>query len=168
MRKVVFFGKVLSLVLMTSCSNADDQGKYVDWAGVVESKTTMFQPEGWDDEYWGAVYKDVDKEKIFYTILNAVLEEKIQAYDILSNEPLTLQEVKAMVANLQMLDSGEIKANQITSDDLSVIRMRESWQFDEENFRLKKQVSRIDFLLKKLDSDGAYLGDKALFYINLN
>lgn len=170
MNKIYFFLIGISLVLsVTSCSDdtsGNDNG--VAWAGLVESKTILLKPEGWDDEYWESVNQNVDQEKMFNTILNAVLEERLKAYDILSDEELTVKDVIGMIANVQLLESGESQAQQITENDLSTIRMREEWFFDEEELKLSKKVTRLDFLLKKLNLDGEYIGDRALFYVYLN
>lgn len=152
-------------LLLSSCT---DKSSYSDWAGVVESKTVLIQPEGWDDQYWNSVNQNVDRNKIFSTIVSAVFESKLVAYDILTDEQLSVDEAKARIMNLQMAESGELASFQITAEDLSMIRMRESWSFDDKNFTLKKKVSRIDLLLKKLDFEGVHIGDMALFYVYLN
>ena len=64
------------------------------WAGVVESKTILIKPESWDDEYWAAVYKDMDQNKLFNTIVESVLSGKKQAYDLFTDSLLTLAQVK--------------------------------------------------------------------------
>ena len=168
MSKLFFIACVSMLFVIAACNSDSGNDGYVKWADVVESKTTMFQLEGWEDEYWKSISVNVDKDKIYFTILNAVLEGKLQAFDIVTNDPLSIDDVTAKLANLQLLDSGEVQSQEITVDDLSVIRTREDWYFDEKNYKMKKQVSRIDLLLKKLDNEGSYMGDKALFYVNLN
>ena len=167
-KKIIISSLVIIALLVGLASCTDNSNNYVEWANVVESKTVLLQPEGWDDEYWNSVNQGVDRDKIFSTIVGAVFEGKLEAYDILTDEPLTIDEAKARIVNLQMIETGEMVSSQITKDDLSMIRMRESWSFDDENFTLRKKVTRLDLLLKKLDFEGVYIGNLALFYVYLN
>ena len=164
---------VLSLVAFTifsSCNkvNKNDLTNNSVWAELVESKTVLIKPEGWDDEYWNSVNKNVDRQKIFNTVVDAVLSGKQKAYNILTDEVLTVEQVKEMLDNVQLDNMGEMTSQKIKSEDLSTIRMREKWTFDESEFKMYKVVTRIDLLLKKLDQRGVHIGDKALFYVNLS
>ncbi len=158
-------------VLVFSCKqesgNSNMSANDVVLAELVESKTILVKPEGWDDEYWNSVNKNVDREKIFNIIVNAVLSGKQKAYNILTDQQLTTEEVKQLLENVQVTNSG-VEAMKIGPEDISTIRMREKWIFNEKEFKLKKQVTRIDLLLQKLDDNGVNVGDKALFYVNLN
>lgn len=164
---------ILSVALVatfSSCNKGSDAGSTNTnaWAELVESKTVLIKPEGWDDEYWDSVNKNVDRKKIFNTIVDAVLSGKQKAYNILTDEVLTVEQVKEMLDNVQLDEMGGMTSKKIKPEDLSMIRMREKWSFDEKEFKMQKQVTRIDLLLKKLDQTGTYIGDKALFYVNLN
>jgi len=161
MKKIIYSSiTIVVLSTMLSCNNKSNEN--VVWAGEVESKTMVIKPEGFQDEYWMSVNKNVDYDKIFNTIVDAVLKGKKQAFDIITDRVLTLNEVKEIMGL-----SGE-ESEKTTSKDLSAIRMRESWAFNENDFSVEKKVKRIDLLLKKIDpTTGEYLGDKALFYIKL-
>lgn len=135
------------------------------WAELVESKTILIKPESWEDEYWSSVNKSRDNQKIFNTLVDAVLSGRKQAYNLFTDSVFTIDEVKAMVDKNSNAKNEEL--NKITADDLSMIRMREKWVFDKQKFKLEKQVTRIDLLFKKLDEEGQYIGDKPLFYVNL-
>jgi len=134
------------------------------WAGLVESKTILVKPESWDDEYWAAVYKDMDQNKLFNTIVESVLSGKKEAYDLFTDSLLTLAQVNEKLVFIDLAKNIEKK---ITGADLSLLRMREKWVFDKEKFKLSKEITRIDLIIKKLDNFGDYVGDKGLFYINL-
>ncbi len=176
MKNVFFCTICISLLaLISSCSQGNDKtentqgtANNVVWAELVESKTVLLKPEGWDEEYWNSVNKNVDHQKIFNTIVDAVLSGKQKAFNILTDQVLTIDEVKEVLNNVQLVESGKAASKKINADDLSMIRMREKWSFNEKEFRLDKHVTRIDLLLKKLDETGVYIGDKALFYVNLN
>ena len=109
----------------------------------------------------------MDKDKMFNTLVDAVLSGKKQAYNLFTDSVFTIDEVKAMVDKNNIVTTENEEIKKINSNDLSMIRMREKWMFDKEKFKLEKQVTRIDLLFKKLDETGQYIGDKPLFYVNL-
>jgi hypothetical protein len=160
---------VLTIIVFSSCNKTNKKGLINEsvWAELVESKTLLIKPEGWDDEYWNSVNKNVDREKIFKTIVEAVLSGKQKAYNIITDQVLTVEQVQDLLNNIQLNNMGEMTSQKITPEDLSTIRMREKWTFDENAFKIHKEVTRIDLLLKKLDQTGGHIGDKALFYVNL-
>jgi hypothetical protein len=136
------------------------------WAGLVESNTSLVMPEGWDEEYWKSVNKNTNINKLFNTVVDAVLSGKKQAYDIFTDSVLTVQQVAEMVGKSGNTAEGASE-KKVNADDLSLIRMREKWVFDKEKFKLEKQVTRIDLVYKKLDENGEIIGNKPLFYVNL-
>ncbi len=180
MKKARFTFLAVSLVcLFTRCTpeNNPTENKMVTsgdptkdvWVELVESRTPLIKPEDWDDEYWSSVNKKVDQQKIFNTIVDAVLSGKRQAYNIATDSVLTIDEVKMMLGKSDAVDTKNSKVTKINADDLSMIRMREKWIFDKEKFTLEKQITRIDLTYKKMSEDGTtYVGDKALFYVYLN
>lgn len=139
------------------------------WAEEVESKTILVKPEGWEEEYWKSINKNMNSELLFNTIVDAVLSGKKKAYDLLTDSVLSVDEVKTIVAAKHDKTAVEPGIEpKVTAPDLSMIRMREKWFFDTEKFRLEKKVTRIDLTYKKLDESGAYIGDKPLFYVYLD
>lgn len=148
-------------------SNSIDTTKKELWAELVETNTMLVKPEGWDDEYWKSVHKNINNGRLFKTIVDAVISGRKKAYDIFTDSVLTTDEVKEMV-RLDKTTNKDTQPVAVGPDDLSLIRMREKWIFDKENFKLEKQVSRIDLIYKKLNENGEYIGDKPLFYVYLN
>lgn len=178
-RKIAAFCLVLTTVsCMVSCKSDGDssENKSMDqpldstkkemWAELVESKTIFVKPEGWDEDYWNSVNKNVSTTKLFNTLVDAVLSGKKQAYDIFTDSLLTIQQVAEMTGKLPAPTGGSVSET-VKADDLSLLRMREKWVFDKEKFRLDKRVTRIDLVYKKVDENGEYIGDKPLFYVNL-
>ena len=164
--KKIFLLSIAFAVILLSCkqeSNSTgnetnisaDQVKQDSWAGQIEANTSLVKPEGWAEEDWKAVNKNVDHSKIFNTIADAVGSGQQEAYDFFTDSAFTVDEAKARLEN-------------ITAEDISSLRTRESWNFDKEKFTLEKQVTRIYLFTQKLDENGDYLGDKALFYVKLN
>lgn len=147
----------------TACQEKDTNT--VVWAGEVQAKTEVYKQEYYDDNYWSAINKDVNYDTIFNEIVDEVLAGNKVAYSILTEEPLSIDEVKEKLA-MSPMEGEELVP--IEAKDLSAIRMRESWHFNESDFTLEKKVTRIGFLLTKLDYEtGQYLGDGALFYVNM-
>lgn len=139
------------------------------WAEEVESKTILVKPEGWEEEYWNSINKNMNSDLLFKTIVDAVLSGKKKAYDLLTDSVLSIDEVKTIVETTDNKAAAEPGVEpKVTAPDLSMIRMREKWFFDREKFRLEKKVTRIDLTYKKLDESGAYIGDKPLFYVFLD
>jgi len=179
MKKLFFSFIFISLLWLLPCckqennstenkkESSQDATKDV-WADLVESKTILVKPESWDDEYWNSVNKNMDKNKIFNTLVDAVLSGKKQAYNLFTDSLLTIDEVKAILNRSDAANTENTEIKKINSNDLSTIRTREKWVFDKEKFKLEKQVTRIDLLYKKLDENGEYIGDKPLFYVYLN
>ena len=125
------------------------------WAEQIEANSSLVKPEGWAEEDWKAVNKNVNHQKIYNTIFDAVTSGKQKAYDFFTDSAYTVEQIRERLADIK-------------AENISTIRTRESWNFDKENFKLQKQVTRIDLFTPKLDEDGEYLGDKALFYVKLN
>ena len=179
MKKIVIPVIAISFVwLLSSCNQENttaknksipstDSTKTEVWAELVESKTAVIKPEGFDDDYWNSINKKVNRQAIFNTIVDAVMSGKKQAYNILTDSVLTIDQVKVLITiGDGNVNNSEIK--KLNENDLSAIRMREKWVFNKEKFTLEKQVTRIDFLLKKANETGDYIGDKPLFYVKLN
>jgi predicted small lipoprotein YifL len=159
---------IATIMAITSCGSKTPENKMTTefakgdtWAEEVESKTTLIKPEDFDDAYWASISKGVDRKKIFSTITNAILSGDQQAYSLMTDSAMTVDEVKASLINSENNAA-------ITSEDLSMVRCREKWAFDKENFILQKQVTRIDLTIKKISPEGVYVGDKPLFYVKLN
>jgi len=139
-----------------------DSSKNEIWAEQIQSTSSLLQPLDYDDEYWKSLNKNVNKQHIFNTIVDAVLSGKLQAYDIVSNAPLSLNKVKSSLVRLG--DTPKL----VTKNDISKVRMNEKWVFDKKSFKLTKQITRIDLLITQLDEDGNITGnDKPLFYVRL-
>jgi type IX secretion system PorP/SprF family membrane protein len=136
------------------------------WAEKIQSTSSLTKPDDYDDAYWKAMNKNIDQQKIFNTIVEGVLSGKLQAYDLVTDSPLTVEQVQAFL-NKNINSKGKAP-KKVTTNDLSKVRMVEKWVFDNKKFALTKQVIRIDLLLKRLDEAGDYTGDdRPLFYVKL-
>jgi type IX secretion system PorP/SprF family membrane protein len=137
-----------------------DSSKNEIWAEQIQSTSALIQPTDYDDEYWNSINKNVDKQQIFNTIVDAVLSGKLQAYDIVSGSPMSISKVKSSLVRLG--DTPKL----ITKNDVSKVRMNEKWIFDRKSYRLTKQVTRVDLLITQLNDAGEITGnDKPLFFV---
>lgn len=140
-----------------------DLTKDVVWAEQIQSTTAMTQPLDYDDEYWKSLNKNVDKTQIFNTIVDAVLSGKLQAFDIVTNAPMSLSKVKSSLVKM----NGK-KPKKVTKSDISKVRMNEKWVWDKKALKLIKQITRIDLLIGQKDKQGDLTGnDMPLFYVKL-
>ena len=167
MKKLIYSFLAISLIWLLSACNQENkslENKPITsvgstnkdvWAEQLESNTSIMRPEGWADEDWKAVNKNVDQQKIFNTIADAVTSGNQKAYDFFTDSVFTVDQAKERLQNIK-------------PENISAIRTRESWNFDKENFKLEKQVTRICLFTPKLGDNGEYMGDKALFYVKLN
>lgn len=139
-----------------------DSAKNEVWAEQIQSTSAMIQPFDYDDAYWKSLNKNVNRTQIFNTIVDAVLSGKLQAYDIVTNAPLSISKVKSALVRLG--DTPKL----VTKNDISKIRMNEKWVFDKKTFKLTKHITRIDLLITQMDDAGEITGnDKPLFYVKL-
>src|SRR3990172_4488337 len=123
-KKFFFSFLVISFALFLPCCKQEDKtienktvtsqdSTKVVWAELVESKTVLIKPDSWEDEYWSSVNKNMDKNKLFSTIVDAVLSGKKQAYDLFTDSLLTIDQVKEKLA-----DKGNSE-KKINAEDLS-------------------------------------------------
>ena len=139
-----------------------DSSRNEVWAEQIQSTSPMIQPLDYDNEYWNSLNKKVNRSQIFNTIVDAVLSGKLQAYDLVTNAPLSIAKVKSSLVRLG--DTPKL----ITKNDISKVRMNEKWVFDKKSFRLTKHITRIDLLITQMDEAGEITGnDKPLFYVRL-
>lgn len=132
------------------------------WAEQIQSTTALIQPSDYDDEYWKSLNKNVNRNIIFNTIVDAVLSGKLQAYDIVTNAPLSITQVKSSLVRLG--DNPKL----VTKNDISKVRMNEKWLFDKKSYKLTKKITRLDLLITQVDEEGEITGnDKPLFYVKL-
>ena len=141
---------------------AIDSSKNEVWAEQIQSSTAMIQPADYDDEYWNSLNKNVDRQQIFNTIVDAVISGKLQAYNMVTNAPMSIAQVKASLVRLG--DTPKL----VTKNDISKVRMNEKWLWDKKSNKLTKQVTRMDLLITQLDEAGEVTGnDKPLCYVKV-
>lgn len=135
------------------------------WAEEIQASSMLIKPEDYEESYWNSLNKNIDQSTIFNTITQAVLNGELQAYDLVTDSPLSISQARTF---LNKANGGQLKDKKVTEYDLSKIRTVEKWVYNPKRFTLTKRVTRIDLLIKRIDEQGNYTGtDRALFYVKL-
>lgn len=183
MKKIFLSVNVIFMLLLCfSCKhenndkNSQDSVKGELWAEQVESSASLTKPEGWSDEDWKTVAKGIDQEKIFNTVVESVLNGKQQAFDYITDSPISSDKVKSILTttDTSLIDHGDGTIEQkattttINAKDISTVKFREKWYFDKEKFMLQSQITSIALFTNAYSEAGEIRGIKALFYVKLN
>ncbi len=88
-------------------------------------------------------------------IFDAVYAEKLKAYDYVTGEVMTLQDVK----NLE---------EEYKRENIGQILFTEDWYFDKEKLQMHKKVNSIMLGYFRYDDEGKLLGNKAGIRVYLN
>src|SRR5688500_1681369 len=81
----------------TTKINTETGEKGEVWAEVISAQSPCVLQDGWSEEEWKKENK-IDKEKIFNTITNAVLEGKLKAYNYIDNSVIEKDEFQNMLS----------------------------------------------------------------------
>lgn len=124
-----------------------------------------------EDEMW---YGKIDQKKLVDAIFEAVYDGRVTAYDFISDEPLSIEEVKEIESSIDTLyienfETGELEMKVVEADlrrdEITKVFLKEDWYFDEENFRLDKKVLGLAFAKESYDSKGNLRGHEPLFIV---
>lgn len=105
----------------------------------------------WKDE----CLANTDSDKLVKDILNAVLKEKLQAFDYYDNHELSLSEIELIIEENKL------------SDRTGTIQFEEDWYWDKNKLKLRKEVRKIMFGYEIYDNLGKLRGYKASFVIDM-
>ena len=105
----------------------------------------------------------------------AIYNGQIIAYDLL-NEPLSIEDIKSIEHSIdtiavENIQSGEMEMQILEmmlnrSTDYVKIFVKENWDFDPKEFKMKKEVVNMTFTKIKFDLEtGESLGYEALFTV---
>ncbi len=92
--------------------------------------------------------KNLKLKEFTNLIFEAVYKGRLTAYDYIGEEPMSIEEVKAL--------EEENKDNAIAK-----LLFEEAWYFDEENLKLYKEVRSIMLAYERKDSEGKVRGYKS-------
>lgn len=129
------------------------------------------------DEDWAMTNKDIDNEKLFNAVKEAIMSGKLKARDYYrENVYYTPAQVKGMLTRLDTLFT-EDKATgkmtlqvidmSITGKDISIVKTKEQWNWNPATLMLEKKVIGMSFHIYYRSEDGQVKGLKPLFYVPL-
>ena len=103
------------------------------------------------DDWLGGIKTQLLADKIF----DAVYAKKLKAYDYITGEEMTIEDVK----NLE---------NEYNRKDIGQILFTEDWYFDEKELKIYKQVNSIMLAYFRYDEEGNLLGNKSGIRVYFN
>lgn len=168
--KIVILLLFTAIVACNKNTNQETKNNEVLWAENVQTILPM-EPDT-TDPYWS------EKEKIFSSIVPAVLSGKLKAYANYPSPPLTLKEFNNILvkwdttqvenpANPGVFFTVPVKI-ELTSDRITGIKFNEKIELDTISFSISQKVSYITFLTYKENETGEIMGNKKLFDVKLN
>ncbi len=101
--------------------------------------------------------KNFDRPEFIDMIFDLVYEGKLSAYDIVTNEAKSIEDIKAMEA-----EEGWERKN------IGKIQFEESWEFNKKEFTFNKHVRWIRLGYEKKNPDGSVRGYSPVFSVLLN
>ncbi len=105
------------------------------------------------DSTENAVFKSFLQEKLISYIFEQLYAGKLKAYDFLTDEELSLKELKKIEA-----------AEGFSRSNVGKVQFNEQWYFDKDGV-LNKRVNSMTFGLESYSNQGNFYGYKALFTI---
>ncbi len=132
---------------------------------------------------WNAAFQ-YDKEKIFSTIVKAVLSGKLKAYTNCPNEELTPKEFNKILVQWDtskipmsamtkdgsdgQIPTGTPIRKELTAADITQLKLNEKIEFDTITYTLTKKVSTITFFTYEANETGEiFRQNKEIFYVKL-
>jgi hypothetical protein len=160
------------IILLFICNSCKDSVKDQSTQTKIESEitgmdyTSLASPITYDvviknpdpeDKWIQLCLEKLDRETLVDIIFDAVINEKVAAYDYLTDKPMTLKEIRELEEN------EEFRRSRIAK-----VQFIEDWYFDRETFSMKKTVHSIMLAYEVYDLDGNIRGYKPAFKVNLN
>lgn len=107
-----------------------------------------------DCSYWTSA-EAVDVDAIINMIFHAIYKERLVPYDLFSNEPMSIDEVKALEKKYER-------------NIMAKIEFKEEWYFNENTLEMSKLIKELSFGYENVDKDGIVLNYYPAFKIYLN
>ena len=170
----------LSIIIMVSCSqeptpNVEGTGEQSPIPGKMiiaegfRSEALIEFPE--EDEMWRG---KIDQHILVNAIFDAIYEGRVKPYDFITDDPLTIEDVKAIESSIDTIymedfETGEIQMkvleDELRRDEITKVFFKEDWYFDTANFKMEKKVIGISLAIESYDSSGNLRGYEPLFIV---
>lgn len=159
--------------LATACNSGKQQEEKLVTRRI-EYDVTIKSPEP-DLDWWLQNIEGPSREKLVSDIMDAVLNEKVKAFDYFSCEPLDkqrLQDIKGRTDTifLERADKpGEffdtIVNHTINLKEITRLRFLEEWYMNKNSLVFEKKIMGICPLLERYDNSGNLRGYSPLFWV---
>jgi hypothetical protein len=174
-----YFYYTLLLFSIASCTNKEEnptksEKGLVTWSDSIQSVIPLEKDTLRDNPDFTNIDAAFDKEKIFNSILSSIRSGKMKAYTDYPKFELSQKDIDALLVKWDSTNVVEDPNNpgvtvsapmkiQITSAQLSQIRLHESISFDTLSGTFDRKVKFMTVYIYKFDDSGAVLGLKKLF-----
>lgn len=179
MKRTAFYFLIISLFFsLFSCSNKKgSEGKLV-LTERIQYPVFIKSPYEEETDWWRENMEGPKREKFVNIILDAALSGKVKAYDYITDEPLTKEQVNAIFikSDTMMLtrtappydEYDSVITHKLDRKYIHRITFLEEWYFDEENFKMEKKVMGIAPAMTSYGDSAEIIGYKPLFWIYLD
>lgn len=137
----------------TDILNAGDSATIV--ANSIMYITNVINPDPAEDYYMNEWLSGAKTEVLANLIFSAVYNKRLKAYDYITGEEMSIQEVKDLEKEWKREAIGQIL-------------FTEDWFFDSSELKMYKQVNSIMLAYYRYGDDGTLLGNKSGIRIYLN
>lgn len=109
-----------------------------------------------NDHWTNECLSKLDRSKMVDQFFESVYKHKAQAYNYMTEAPMSVSEVKAIE-----------EQEGFSRDQVGKLQFWESWYYDENKQIMTKKVLAILVSYEATTQDGDFLGHKAAFYIKM-
>jgi hypothetical protein len=141
----------------------------------IQYDVTIKSPET-DLAWWVQNLEGPKREKFVKALMESARAGKVKVYDVMSNQPLTAEEVGTKGTKTELLtfqrpyEPYEIYDTLVTRElqlsDISRVRFLEQWQINPENGKIHKEVLAICPLVESYTETGELRGYMPLFWLS--
>lgn len=179
MKRFILFFQVLTLLfLAASCSNKNTKDDKLVLTERIQYPVFIKCPYDEETDWWRENMEGPKREKFVNIILDAALSGKVKAYDYITDNPLSKEQVNAIFNKFDTVtftrlnppyDEYDTIINiKLERKDIHRITFLEEWYFDEVNFKMEKKVVGIAPAITMYADSSEILGYKPLFWIYLD
>ena len=147
------------------------------WAEQVQSTTEISRPTDWEEKDWNEIYRNINSEKIFNTIKDAVMKGELVAYNYFDTaQKYTSKEIDEMLNFTSVTEkfneeTGNLDQTKhehhLSAKDIAAVKVKEKWVFDPKSYNMYKIVTDMGFFVNSYTSDSLVRGTRPLFYVKL-
>lgn len=161
------------LLLSYGCNQKGDENKTLV-TDRIQYDVSIVSPDP-EYDWWVQNIEGSRRETFVKELLEGASSGRVKAYDFVSNQLLTAQEVKNILRRVDTvsLERPEpphmlydtVLVREISIRDISRIRFLEEWQMDKNSLAVTKKVSGVCPLVEVFTEAGESRGFKPLFWI---